>query len=253
MAPKRKRRRTRVKIKPLLVLGLIIVLLTGLYYSPLTSLSKAAVIGADPADQPQIDAVLSSLNRIPWVQVNSRWVETRIARIEAVDHAIYSQNIFGRGRLEIVYRVPVAHVHGKRIVGLDATGSMYESLSPVPADIPEVMRPTQAKDLLLSIAGGWASQKVAELAVKAKQEWPSEKLRISFNGEGAVCLNIGDGLVIFGACDDFDKKLQALKDALEKDPNLLSSVSLNLTDPTHPATGAYKKKDEPVRITNQRQ
>src|SRR4051812_42181857 len=120
MPQKRKRKRTRIKPGPFLVLAGGVVFIRGVFYSPLTSLSRATVVGAKPMDQPRIDEILSGLNKIPCVMVNRRWVETRVQQIESVDHAIYSQNVFGRGRLEVFYRNPVAKVKGKDTIGMDA-------------------------------------------------------------------------------------------------------------------------------------
>src|SRR5579862_1088197 len=113
MPQKRKRKRTRIKPGPVLAFALLVVLVSGFAYSPLTSVNKVSVIGVNAEDRPEIQDVLSRLNRIPWLIVNDRWVETRVQHIEAIDHANYSQNIFGRGRLQISYRVPVARVRGE--------------------------------------------------------------------------------------------------------------------------------------------
>lgn len=241
--PKRKRRRTRIKPGPILVLAVLFVLITGVLYSPLTSLSKTTVVGARPSDQSQLQEIMNHLNGIPWIMVNPRWVETQVQRIEAVDHANYSQNIFGRGSLNIAYRVPVARVKGAGPIGLDSTGVMFKT-DELPDDLPVVMRPDSAKDLPMTAASGFPSTSVADLALKARQLDPQEKLNIWFNKEGALCLNMGAGLVILGSCDDLDEKLHALKEILTDQPGLLAKlVSLNLTEPTRPAT-TYKKQRE---------
>jgi hypothetical protein len=241
MRQKRKRKRTRVKPGPILILALTVVLVTGLLYSPLTSLSKVAVVGVRVEDQPNVESILATLNKIPWVMVNPRWVETRVQRIEAVDHASYSQNIFGRGHLEIHYRVPVARVRSSRPIGLDKYGVMFET-DALGGDLPVVMRPGSAKDLPLTVVGEFPAGNVADLAIKARLLDPKEKLIIWFNNEGALCLNIGAGLVILGSCDDLDAKLHSLKEILDQQPGLLAKLdSLNLTEPSHPAK-TYKKQ-----------
>lgn len=241
--PKRKRRRTRIKTGPILVVAAIVVFITGIVYSPLTSLSKVSVSGAKDVDRPQINEILKTLNKIPWVMVNKRWVETNVQRIQAVDQASYSQNIFGRGHLEVTYRVPVASVKGVSAIGLDARGVMFET-DVVPDGLPAVIRPDTARDLPVAVAGGFPSGSVADLAVKTRQMFPQRKLIIWFNKQGFLCLNVDAGLVIFGSCDDLDSKLRALKDLLEQQPDLLAKVeSLNLTEPSHPAK-TYKKQRE---------
>lgn len=241
--PKRKRKRTRIRPGPILVLLLVLVLFTGLVYSPLSSLSKTTVVGAKAVDRPLIKGILAKLNGIPWIQVNPRWVETRVQGIEAVDHATYSQNIFGRGRLEVVYRIPVARVRAGKPIGLDATGVMFET-DALPDDLPIVVRNDEAKDLPLTLVGSFPSQAVADLAPKAALLFPSQKLTIEFNSEGSLCLNSRGSLVILGSSDDLDQKLQSLKEILDRQPGLLARLEkLDLTEPTHPAM-TYKKQRE---------
>lgn len=226
-----------------MVLAVLFVFVTGILYSPLTSLSTTTVVGAHPSDQDQFHEILNRLNGTPWIMVNARWVETQVQRIEAVDHASYSQNIFGRGYLDISYRVPVARVKGNVPIGLDSTGVMFKT-DELPGDLPVVMRPDSAKDLPMTAASGFPSTSVADLALKARQLDPQEKLNIWFNKQGALCLNMGAGLVILGSCDDLDEKLHSLKEILTDQPGLLAKLeSLNLTEPTRPAK-TYKKQRE---------
>lgn len=241
--PKRKRKRTRLKPGPFLILGIIVVLVTGLIYSPLTSLSRATLVGVHPADRSQVEQILGALRGIPWIQVNNRWVETRAQRIPAVDHAQYSQNIFGRSRLTFVYRVPVARVKANAPTGMDARGVIFRT-DEVSTDIPLVVPPPASRAIYLGISGGFAAGRVADLAVKAKAMAPSDKITIWFNGEGALCLNLGEGLVILGSTEELDRKLRALKEIQEQQPNILSRLEvLNLTEPSHPAK-TYKKQRE---------
>lgn len=229
-----------MKPGPLLTLAFVFVLATGLAYSPLTSLTKVSVLGVQPSDKATVEDILSTLNGIPWVMVNPRWVETRVQRIQAVDRAHYSQNIFGRGRLEIAYRTPVARVTGARGLGLDAAGVMFE-MDSLSTDLPILIRPDAAKELPMTVVSGFPSSSVASLAIQARQMEPREKLIIWFNDRGALCLNIGTGLVILGSCDDLDRKLRSLKEILDEQPGLLAKLeSLNLTEPSHPAK-TYKR------------
>ena len=245
MPQKRKRKRTRLNPGPILVLAVIVVFVTGIVYSPLTSLSKVTVSGAKDMDRADIDSILGTLNRIPWVMMNPRWVESRVQRIEAVDHANYSQNIFGRGHLEVFYRVPVARVKSSKslTVGLDSSGVMFETDS-VPDDLPVVEPSKDARNLPVALAGSFPAGDIAALAVKARQLDPVDKLTIRFDNEGSLCLNMGTGLVILGSSDDLDHKLQVLKDTLDRQPGLLAKLaSINLTEPSQPVR-TYKKQRE---------
>lgn len=230
-----------MKPGPALVTALIVTLLLGIFFSPITAVSRVQVEGARPVDRQTIEGVLRKLNAIPWAVVNVRWVETRVQQIQAVEHARYSQNIFGRGRLEVVYRTPVARVKGKQSVAMDGAGVMFLSSEAAP-DLPVVVRPDSAKDLPMTLAGGFPAGQVAELAIRAKQFAPQSNLVIWFNNRGAVCLNVGTCLLILGSCDDLDAKFRALKKLIEQQPDLLGQLdNLNLTEPSHPAT-TYKRQ-----------
>jgi cell division septal protein FtsQ len=243
MPQTRKRKRTRLKPGPILVLLLIAVLVSGVFFSPVTSLSNVTVVGAKAVDRTNIDSILKTLNNIPCVKVNRRWVETRVQRIEAVDHATYSQNIFGRGRLVVNYRVPVARVRSAMTVGLDSGGVMFET-DELPPDLPVVVRPENAKVRQATVMSGFPAAIVADLAAKARQLAPKDKLTIWFNREGALCMSMAAGLVVFGGSEDIDLKLHTLKDLLDQRPDLFTNVeTLTLTDPSHPAT-TYKKQRE---------
>jgi cell division septal protein FtsQ len=201
MPPNRKRKRTRIRMGPFLVLAVIGVFISGIFYSPLTSLSKVIVVGARSAHVNAIEAVLSdttNVKNIPWARMNTRWVETQVQRIQAVDHADYSQNVFGRGRLEVFYRVPIARIRAEEKIGMDANGVMFKT-DELPLDLPLVVRSDTAKDLPVSIMSGFPSRKVAELALIARRMEPAEKLTISFDRAGFLRLNIGSGIVILGS------------------------------------------------------
>ncbi|HTQ12017.1 MAG TPA: FtsQ-type POTRA domain-containing protein, partial [Fimbriimonadaceae bacterium] len=219
---------------PILLIGILFVFVAGMLYSPLTSLSHVQIVGARSVDQATIESILGDLNGIPWIKVSGRSVEARVMRIEAVDHATYSQNVFGRGRLVVSYRVPVARIRSGKPVGLDATGVMFMT-DQLPPDLPVVTRPESANDLPVTIVSGFPSAVVAGLAVKARDMAPHEKLSIWFDQEGSLCLNMGTGLVILGSSDDLDAKLHSLKEILDGQPGLLANLeSLNLTDPSRP-------------------
>jgi hypothetical protein len=243
MPQKRKRKRTKLRPGPILLLAVIVVFVTGMLYSPITSISKYEVVGARPIDRPQIEHVMAQLKNVPWLKVNGQKIESDVTRIQAVDSAEYSQIIFGRGRLTVKYRTPIAVIKSNRKIGMDAKGVLFVT-DELPKGLPVVVRPDSANEVPLTVLGPFPSGAIADLAVKARGIDPSAQLTIWFNRDGALCLNIGEAPVIFGAADEIDKKLKALKEILEQEPDLLGNLrSLNLTEPTHPAK-TYKKQRE---------
>jgi hypothetical protein len=120
---------------------------------------------------------------------------------------------------------------------------MFET-DQLPDELPLVVRPDSAKALPATVMGGFPGAVVADLAVKARQMSPKEKLTIWFNREGALCMSMTAGLVVFGGSEDLDLKLHTLKELLDERPDMFTDVkTLTLTDPSHPAT-TYKKQRE---------
>jgi hypothetical protein len=235
MPQKRKRKRTKLRPGPILLMLVLVVFVTGMLYSPITGLSKYEVIGARSVDRPQIERIVGQLKGVPWLKVNGQQIESEVMRIQAVEHAEYSQIIFGRGRLTVKYRTPIAAIKSNRKIGMDAKGVLFLT-DELPSGLPVVVRPESASELPLTVLGPFPSGVVADLAVKARTVDPQAQLTIWFNREGALCLNIGEAQVVFGAADEIDKKLKALKEILEEEPDLLGKLKrLNLTEPTHPA------------------
>lgn len=243
MPQKRKRIRRKLRFEPILVLAVLIVFVTGILYSPITSVTKVTAVGVRPSDRPQVDAILASLEKIPWIKVNGRAVETEVQRIQGIETANYSQIIFGRGRLEVKYRTPVARVRAEKPIGIDAKGVVFVT-DALPANLPLVVRSESARELPLTVAGGYPAGSVAELAVEARKMFPKDELTIWFNGKGALCLTVGKGLVVLGSSEDLAKKLRTLEEVLTEQPDLLTKLeSLNLTEPSHPVK-TYKKQRE---------
>lgn len=241
--PTRKRKRTRLNPGPIIVLALIVVLVSGMLYSPITSLSKYEVVGAHDIDKVRMESIVSRLKGVPWVKVNGKQVESEVMQIQGVESSEYSQNIFGRGRLTVKYRTPVALIRANRKIGLDTRGVVFETDS-LPTGLPTVVRPESASLLPLTVAGAFPSRTVAEVAVKAQGMFPKKTVTVWFNRKGALCVNLDKAQVVLGAADEIDKKLKALKEILDQEPDLLDKLeSLNLTEPTHPAK-TYKKQRE---------
>src|ERR1044072_9499985 len=130
--PTRKRKKTRLNPGPLIVLALIVVVVSGMMYSPISRLTKYQVIGVHPVDRPVIDAIVGRLDKVPWLKVNGKQIESSVMQIQGIEAAEYSQNIFGRGRLTVKYRTPIASVRSNRKIGMDARGVLFgtDSLPP---------------------------------------------------------------------------------------------------------------------------
>ena len=113
---------------------------------------------------------------------------------------------------------------------------MLYKTSDLPPNLPTLRVPQSGPPTLVAIAGNWQPQRLAGLAVYARQHYPRTEAKIIVDGRGVVCLNIGSGRVILGSCDDLDIKLKILESRLQKNPQELQQIQeLNLTSPSAPA------------------
>jgi hypothetical protein len=209
-------------------------LAAGIWNSPILCLRRVRVAGARPEDQQAIEAILQFKSGIAALSVPSESLETSVQRLPEVDRASFRDNIFGSGRLTIIYRIPVARI-GRTKLALDAQGRVWNSRQNL-AKLPSVGLPASAMNVGLALTRSTALVGVADLSEKLPAVWPEFKGEIVLDDAGTVCLNRGDsGRVVLGGTDAMDEKLSRLAGLLRDRPKLFSgAVEVNLTAPTHP-------------------
>lgn len=242
---RRKRRRTRPRWKPILSVLLVGNVIAGLLWSPVTSLRRVRVEGAADFDQLRIAAILADLKGVPCAQVKARNVESLVLDLPEAESAELTRNLFGGGLLRVAYHRPVARLFNQGNLALTMDGVLYEAHD-LPPDLPTIqLRPDEPAPSL-GLNAGWQPAQMARLAVQAKQIAPQGPVRVGFNNAGEVCLNMGSGLVVLGSLEDLDRKLQVLRDRLERNPLELSQVeSLNLVAPESPSVVPKKVESQP--------
>ncbi len=232
---RRKRKRRTLNWTPVLWLLLIGNVVAGLLYSPITRLRHVRVDGALAYDQPRITRVVEALQDVPCAQIGAQKAESDFLTMAEARSASLTRNIFGSAILKVGYRRPVARLTDHPDVGLTIDGVLFPAYS-MNEGLPTVTLPKDLTSPALTLANAWEPAKLASLAVKAKQLLPQDLLNIQIGDAGVVYLNIGSGRVVIGSLDDIDAKIQALKDYLAKDPEVLSKVkALNIMRPDHPA------------------
>ena len=229
-------RRSKRRAPPGAVLAVLIAVnvLAGLWFSPLLSLWRVRVVGAQPQDQPAIAAIIESETDVPALGVRSMALETSVQRLPEVDSATFGDNVFGSGRLVIRYRTPIARLaHSK--LALDALGRVWRTRQDVSL-LPSVRLPSSAMNAGLSLTRSAPLAGVAGLAKKLPDVWPQFTGEIVLDDAGTVCLNRSDsGRVVLGGTDAMDEKLSRLAGLLHDRPELFSgAIEVNLTAPSHP-------------------
>lgn len=228
------RKKTSLRAKPFLVIGLVLSLYLGITRSPLTSLRHVRIEGARDFDRPRIEAELQTIHGVPCLQVDPEVVEWRILQLPEVRNVSLSRNIFGTGLLRIAYRTPVARFNHSRRLALSDEGVVYAANELDPR-LPVLEAPQGVLEPNLTLVGSWEPQRIALIAREARNIDVNEHERILITQPGRVILYIGQGQVVLGNCESLDKKFRALRDRLARNPQELSQIAeLDLTLPERP-------------------
>lgn len=232
---RRKRKRSRLRPKPILWLLIMGVAAAGIWWSPITSLRSVRIEGALPSDRNRLEGIAAKLHDIPLIRIDPRVTESEVLENPEVLHAELNRSLFGTGLLKVTYRRPVARLLGHPNILLDPQGVLYKANS-TPDTIPQIQLPVNGPPTLLTLTSNGQPQTMAKLAQDVLKLPVSDVIRIQVEPGGVVCLNMGTGRVILGSLDDLDKKLSVLRERLATKPNELNEVQeLNLTAPESPS------------------
>jgi len=247
MAPKRKRKRV-YNWGAILVALLLPVVAAGIYFSPITSLTKVRVVGARPEDQSALATAIATLKDRPYFLANGRNVESLAMNVPEIKSASLARNLFGRGVLTVTYREPIARIFGAPNLAMDGTGAIYRCRN-VDESLPAVQFMDGLPEASAALSGTAPTLAVADLARQARIDPAMQGLperRIGVFNNGSLCLNIGAARVEFGSHYELDRKFKVLIDLMEKDPTLLNRAkTLNLVDPNRPAMVPLSNENRP--------
>lgn len=220
---------------PVLWSLLVLDIALGLAISPITAAHRVRVVGAPEQDQERIARHLQTLRGIPCLRSDRRNVETLIQAGEEIARADFSQNIFGRGVLQIVPRRPVARLDVERPSALSADGTVYATRTDL-SDLPLVKVGGLAKAPNLTIAAAWEPGAIAGLCAELTAKWPKSRWTVEVDNIGVLSLYRGSGgIVVLGSTDDLTEKLKRLEKIMEESPDLLDRVrKIDLTSPRNP-------------------
>lgn len=240
---RRRRKRKKLNIRPILWILLVLNIAVGLFYSPITAVARVSVVGVPPGDQARVEGVLQSIVGIPCIRVNAAAVEEAIMKRPDVIKATLGRNIFGNGKLTVTYSPPVALVQGTKNLVLTQSGVMCVIPHP-PANLPSLQLFAGATNSFVGLCSNWEMAQVAEVCKRAENSGLVKDLSITVNLGGSVCLNSGaTGRVVLGNPDGLDEKFDKLREVLAVQPDLLSQGrQLNLVAASKPVTSPLEGK-----------
>lgn len=241
---RRRTKRTRLRPRPFIVLGLAVNLLAGAAYSPVTAVRRVRVEGAPQADAERLTRLLQSLRNVPCARVNPRILESRALENPELRSASLSRNLFGSAVLRVARRVPVARMDPQLGAGLTEDGVVYPSSVSLEG-LPTVRLPESVPGVVLALGNAWRATDVARLAVLVRDVPSPKPVGIDVQSGGRVCLNIGTGRVDLGDFDKLDEKVDRLVAILRERPDLFDTVAklslVVLENPVYvPRPGALK-------------
>jgi hypothetical protein len=220
-----RRRRKRRSIDPTRLLWVLLVanLISGLFFSRLTSIGQIRVEGAQPTDEKRIQALLVRVHDKPSLQVNPREVETWLQSKGAVAKAEMTRNIFGRALVSLEYRRPVGAIEGMKGVAISRDGTVFQCDEDL-TGLPTIRPPKDALEPHITLTGTWNSRDVAGLASELADISHARGLRITSSDEGRLSIIIGSKFAVdLGDSTRLDEKIDYLKGQLDAKPDLLES------------------------------
>ena len=225
---RRRTKRVRLNAGPFIVLALLVNLVVGVAFSPVSAVRRVRVEGAPEADRKRLTELLQSLKSVPCVRVDPRAVESKALDNPELRSASLSRNPFGSAVLRVARRTAVARLFGSLDIGLSADGVLYPATD-LPDDLPTVRLPAKYPVVGLTLGNAWRTEDVARLASLVRGLAKTEPVRIDLFPGGKVCLNIDNGTVVIGRLEKLDEKVARFRQMFAERPDLFTSVeSVNL-------------------------
>lgn len=233
---RRRRKRNPINWGPILTILLISNVVAGVYASRMTSIVKVRVEGVQPDDQHRIRAILQRVHSQPALQLNRRITESRILERSAVLRTEMTRNIFGRARVTVSYRRPVARIAKMPGAALSREGVVFQTGEDL-SKLPVLSPPDEGLKPSITIAGPWRPGEVAGLASELANFSGRQVVEIIVLSNGGLCLNIGSKFAVeLGLPESLDEKVDYLRRQIENDPALLvSGQTLNVVSLEKPA------------------
>jgi cell division septal protein FtsQ len=195
------------------------ILVVGLLRSPLTKLSVVRVSGAAEASRAEIRRKLETIADSPWGEVSARKVERMFELDPTVKRATFRANLFGRGRLKLTQRKPVAKLQDGNVI--DETGQAFSVRDDSLLNL-QISAKVEDFSTILTITDPSPLTRLARVAKKIQDLLPKLAGSLYFDVREGISLR-SEGLVVeFGDTSNLDRKVQVLAAKLGEDPKLPS-------------------------------
>ncbi len=220
---RRRTRRVRLRPRPFIVLGLLVNLMAGVAFSPVTAVRHVRVEGAPTADRSRLTNLLQRLRGVPCARVDARRVEAEALQNSELRAANLARTPFGSAVLRVVRRTAVARLNGT--TALSDEGVPFAATE-IPGDLPVLALPSGYPPVGLALGNDWPLADVAHLAMLARGIVAGKPPQIILADGGRVCLNIEGGTVDFGRLENLEAKVARLREILKERPGLFTSVQV---------------------------
>ena len=193
----------------------ISALIAAVIGSPFAEPVRVRVSGSRAHDQQRITQILRRYSSTPSLLLNSSALEAEVERAPDVMAASFKSNVFGRARLNLQYRVPVALL--KPGTAIDATGLPFPLGS---RKAPNLQISNKVDDFrtILTISDASLLNRLARVAEKIQVSLPKLAGTLEIDDRERISLR-SEGLVVeFGDTSSLDEKVTILAKALAEDP-----------------------------------
>lgn len=233
MSSNRRRKNRSIRWATWFWTGFIVSTMVGFYASPITALRKVRVVGADPADRERVSLMLQSVQGRAAGLIFPRRVESLALANTAIADADFSRNVFGRGRLVLKPRVPVAAIRNRAGLLIDRQGQIFSGTPP--SGLLWLRVPDSALNVQASFGASWEASRMAGICSEiAQSSLPVTMVAVAV--DGGIELQLEQGCkAILGSSNQATEKLTKLSALVQQRPDLLKAASeVNLTVPDRP-------------------
>jgi cell division septal protein FtsQ len=168
----------------------------------------------------------------PCLLIDNGALESQLLRLPDMKSASFKSNVFGRARLAVECREPVAMVQDE--LAVDGEGTVFSAGS---RKRPNLHISSNVKDFstIITISDASPLNRLCRVAKKIKESLPKLAGTLEIDDTESIRLRIEDLVVVFGDTSDLDKKIDILDRALKENPQRAQEGGrIILVDPEDP-------------------
>ena len=207
-------------------------LIVGFVASPLTAPTVVRVRGAEESQHQEVRERLYEVRGKASLLIDADSLEASILSSPEVKSAAFRSNVFGRARLTLENREPVASIDEDTVV--DGSGRAFQ-LGERKRPNLQISASVQDFSTIITISDASPLNRLCRVAKKIKESLPKVVGTLEIDDRESIRLRIDDLVVEFGDTSDLDAKVNILASALKENPQRAQQGgSINLVDPEDP-------------------